>query len=168
MLINVFRDYPIGGCGLLIHKNMFAEIGLFDESMRYMQDIFEWEKAFLAGYGMIIIKDRLVKNRVHSKQVSTTGKHYAVADQEKIGNFLIEKLSDFDSKENNYNLLKEFLICCLRNNNINTARKILATLSSKSKIGVLSRIKLIQPYLYGILKQKLKPLYYKIKYNTKR
>ena len=168
MLLKIFNGYSMGGCCLLIPKTMFDEIGLFDEHMRYMQDLFAWEKAFLAGYGMYVVNEELVKTRIHSKQVSTTGKHYAKIDQEKIGDYMLEHLDKINVTPPHKNFLKEYLKFCLREHDIATAKKAFLKLSQEHQINLCDPISFVQPYLYGFLKQKLKPIYYKLKYNTQR
>lgn len=168
MLKNMFHGCPLGGCGFLIPKSMFYEVGFFDETMRYMQDVFEWEKAFLAGYGLCAIKDELVKTRIHGKQVSTTGKNYGLVDRERVGDYLIIHLDGLFTEKDNKNLLKEYLMFCLRNNSTNIAKKIQKKLSRQGDLYLLDRFKIILLYLSGRLRRSLKKIYYKIKYNADR
>lgn len=62
------------GCCLLIHKNAFKEVGLFDESLRYSQDALMWYKLFMHGYSIRSCGGCLVYSRVHKKQVTNTRK----------------------------------------------------------------------------------------------
>ena len=110
-----FNACSIGGCGLLIPKRMFEDIGYFDETMRYMQDVFMWEQAFIAGYSLFVNQSTLSITRVHNKQVSTTGRHYALADHDKVRKYLCENLDKTKGRENT-DLLKQYLYLCMRNN----------------------------------------------------
>lgn len=62
------------GCCLLIHKNAFKEVGLFDESLRYSQDALMWYKLFMHGYSIYSCGGNYVYSRVHKKQVTNTRK----------------------------------------------------------------------------------------------
>lgn len=64
------RHFKLHGCGCLIHKKAFEAFGLFDESMRYVQDVDMWLRLFMAGLKFHYIPDELVQGRQHNKQTS--------------------------------------------------------------------------------------------------
>lgn len=68
------------GCCLLIHKNAFKEVGLFDESLRYSQDALMWYKLFMHGYSVVSCGGNHVQSRVHNKQVTNTRKDLFLHD----------------------------------------------------------------------------------------
>lgn len=68
------------GCCLLIHKDAFKEIGLFDESLRYSQDALMWYKLFMHGYSICSCGRKYVHSRVHKKQVTNTRKDLFLHD----------------------------------------------------------------------------------------
>lgn len=167
MLMNLFKGYSIGGCGLLIPKSMFDEIDGFDEDMRYMQDVFMWEKAFLAGYGLFINENVMSITRVHSMQVSSTGKAYGIKDREKVGMFLCENLGGI-SDSNGNNILKQYMYLCMRNNSTNIGNIIFSKLRTQKEVLLYDTIKFYCMKIYGSLRKVLTKIYYKIKFNAKR
>lgn len=62
----------VNGCCLLIPKDAFYEFGMFDESLRYAQDVLMWYRIFLGGYSLVSDGKSNVKSRLHSEQVSRT------------------------------------------------------------------------------------------------
>lgn len=62
--------YCFHGCSCLVHKNVFEDIGVFDEKLRLLNDIDMWFRVYSSGYKIHYIPDALVKGRIHQKQVS--------------------------------------------------------------------------------------------------
>ena len=62
--------YCFHGCAGLLHKSVFEKIGLFDESLRFVNDMDLWFRIYTNGYILNYIPEVLVKGRVHEKQVS--------------------------------------------------------------------------------------------------
>lgn len=62
--------YNFHGCSCLIHKSAFANIGVFNEGLRIINDIDLWFRLYSANYKVHYIPIPLVKGRVHAKQVS--------------------------------------------------------------------------------------------------
>lgn len=56
------------GCTMLIPKDAFKEVGLFNEKLRTTQDYELWIKLVKEGYEFVHIKDVLVKTRWHDEQ----------------------------------------------------------------------------------------------------
>lgn len=80
-----YRDKPlyyfftsqITGCGLLLHKSYFENVGYFDTSLRIAQDYALWFKILRQRSTHIYHIDKsLVKMREHAKQVTNTSKIY--------------------------------------------------------------------------------------------
>ena len=64
--------YIFHGCSCLIHKDAFADIGCFDEGLRYLNDVELWFRLYSSGYHVHFIPEVLVQGRVHRAQVSQT------------------------------------------------------------------------------------------------
>lgn len=64
--------YCFHGCTCLIHREVFNEIGLFDESLRLLNDVDFWFRLYSNGYILHYLPEILVKGRIHEKQVSRT------------------------------------------------------------------------------------------------
>ena len=75
--------YTFHGCSCLIHKNAFDDIGLFDEKLRWLNDVDLWFRLFANNYKVHFIPDILVKGRVHGAQVSKSiGYSYHNSEQD--------------------------------------------------------------------------------------
>lgn len=61
----------INGCTVLLHKNYFKVIGLFNEELQTTQDYDMWFRVF-RGKRVIYIDDALVMSRLHAEQGSMT------------------------------------------------------------------------------------------------
>lgn len=62
--------YCFHGCGCLIHKSAFSDVGMFDENLRLVNDIDMWFRLYAGGYILHYIPEILVKGRVHAGQIS--------------------------------------------------------------------------------------------------
>lgn len=62
----------LNGLSLLIPKEAFNLVGLFDENLRCLQDYALWFKMYKEGYKFVHIPEVLVATRVHEKQVTVT------------------------------------------------------------------------------------------------
>lgn len=58
------------GCSCLIHRDVFAEAGAFDEKLRLLNDVELWYRLYARNYHVHFIPEVLVKGRIHDKQVS--------------------------------------------------------------------------------------------------
>ena len=74
MILAHLKNYRIGGCAVLIPVKAFSEAGQFDVDCRTASDKEYWFRLINRGYDFYFLNKRLVKNRVHKKQV---GKVYA-------------------------------------------------------------------------------------------
>ncbi len=73
-VFNAFiHGYNLNGLGFLIPKHIFEEVGLFDESMRYLQDLDMWLRILMSDkYTIVCQKDLLVITRIHKGQQTNT------------------------------------------------------------------------------------------------
>lgn len=71
ILNNIF-NYRLSGCAFLLPRECIDIIGGFNETIRTVSDVEYWYRLLFAGYEFYCIKDRLVKNRSHGKQVGKT------------------------------------------------------------------------------------------------
>jgi len=71
------------GCSCLIHKNVFAREGGFDENLRLINDLDFWFRLYKAEYTIHFQPQPLVKGRLHEQQVSRSiGFSYHNAEQD--------------------------------------------------------------------------------------
>ena len=95
------------GCSCLIHKQAFAEIGMFDESLRLLNDMDLWFRFYTNAYFVHFIPKALVCGRVHAKQVSrSVGFSYHNSEQDMFWNRSLNWLSE--KHPNNYRLFYLF------------------------------------------------------------
>ena len=75
------------GCSCLVHRDAFAEVGLFDESLRLLNDMDLWFRFYTSGYTVHFVPKVLVCGRVHASQVSRSiGFSYHNAEQDMFWN----------------------------------------------------------------------------------
>lgn len=70
LIADQIKSYAFHGCSCLVHRNVFDEIGKFDESLRLVNDIDLWLRIFVGGYAIRYMPECLVQGRIHAKQVS--------------------------------------------------------------------------------------------------
>lgn len=63
-------EHVYHGCSCLVHRNVFAEVGCFDENLRLLNDVDLWYRVYSAEYTIHFIPKVLVKGRIHGAQVS--------------------------------------------------------------------------------------------------
>lgn len=81
------------GCCFLFPRNVFDEIGGFDESLRYSQDALMWYRIFLSDYRLITDNRPNVMSRMHGAQVSHTRRNLFRHDALVIAKLLAEPLA---------------------------------------------------------------------------
>lgn len=62
--------FSFHGCGCLIHRSAFADVGPFDESLRLCNDVDMWYRLYAGGYRLHLLPAPLVQGRVHAGQIS--------------------------------------------------------------------------------------------------
>lgn len=167
ILYKMFHKFNIAGCGLLIPKNMFDEVGRFDEDMKFSQDTFMWTKAFVAGYGLYVNDKIMSITRIHNMQTSTMCKEYKQKDREKIAKYLLEKLDGMvDSKK--HDLLKEYLFMCVFKGIRNGGANIYKYLDSCGRITFSDKCRMKMLKIKGGMRNYIANKYYKIRYGVCR
>ena len=161
VLIYLLKTESFNGCALLIPKNIFTDNDLyFDESMRYSQDLLMWYRIFLKGYSLIYTDEIGVKNRIHDKQLTQTGKALFKKDSLTIGDMLLDEIIEKSDKEN------KFIYYFLRNNaiynNTGVVRKGLKKVKGKRKLSLSQRISLKWYVFYGGIRPAIRRIYYRI------
>lgn len=58
------------GCSCLIHRSVFEKVGMFDESLRLLNDLDMWYRIYTGGFRLEYLPEALVQGRVHAKQIS--------------------------------------------------------------------------------------------------
>lgn len=101
-MIASLTDFTFHGCSCLVNRSLFDEIGMFDESLRIVNDAEMWFRVYAADCKIHYIPDVLVSGRVHAKQISRAiGYSYHNPEQDLLWNRRLEWLksncpSDYD------------------------------------------------------------------------
>lgn len=168
VLKSLLNNGSFNGCALLIHKSIFKECGVFDENLRFCQDIFLWIKIFLKHYNLIYSNDKLVYSRIHDKQVTQTKRDLFHNDSVYISKKLI---NDFAKESKNRN---NFYYLFAKYNAIHGISEIpLNYIKENKKFKKLSIIDICKLYiyiLYGRIRPTIRKIYYKLilNVNTKK
>ena len=159
MLSVAFRRRLPGGCRLLIPKKHFDRFGLFNESLRFMQDTEMWYRFLTGKISFILHPDNLgVLSRIHNEQVTVTKKHLYRQDLQAVGPALVKRLVSLPEK--NFSLLKEYMYLCCRENNVSTANLAYAILHERKHLSLASVCKFWILRLYGVVRPLLVKIYY--------
>lgn len=103
------------GCGLLIPKRYFFDVGFFNEDMRFVLDWNLWLKFALGGMSVYMDDTVLVSNRCHSAQITVKQKQLHVKESKET----VEELFDITRKmEDKYYLKQLYYFCYSTNRDI--------------------------------------------------
>ena len=92
-------EFNFHGCSYLVNKSAFDKVGLFDETLRLVNDVDFWLRLYKSDCIVHYIPEVLVQGRVHSKQISKSiGFSYHNPEQDK---FWAECFDFILSKSNN-------------------------------------------------------------------
>lgn len=160
VLMNLLQKGTMNGCTLLIHRDVFADVGFFDERLRFNQDGFMWDKIFLKGYSMLSLPFIGVKNRIHEKQLTQTGQSIFRGDCEKMSDFLIPELISKSRRDQN------FILAYIKYNaKYGVAKVGKRAFAAAKEAGLISwkeQIGVAVWWLYGIIRPTLRKIYYRL------
>lgn len=106
-MIAALTDYTFNGCSCLVNRNLFNELGFFDESLRLVNDAEMWFRVYAAGCKVHYISEVLVSGRVHAKQISRAiGYSYHNPEQDLLWNKRLEWLKE--NYPNDYDCFYEY------------------------------------------------------------
>lgn len=93
LIADQIKRYVLHGCSEFVHRSVFQKIGVFDESLRLVNDIEFFLRVFIADYTIRYIPQCLVRARIHAKQVSKSiGYSYHNPEQDRYWNQVFEYL----------------------------------------------------------------------------
>lgn len=141
----------INGCGVLISKSLIERVGYFDEKMVYLNDLDYWWRLVFKNVNVYYMTDKLVKTRIHDKQVSVLKRNMFNKERHYLANKLLTLLDDV--KMDRFVAEKQVAYFCasenLRAEYIQAKRKVFAT----RKISLTTRIYLFSAWMYGYAKR---------------
>lgn len=160
MLLEVFSGYYISGCALLLNKAVFDDVGLFSTSLKYMQDMEMWYRIMLTDCHFFYGEEKTVLSRVHSNQLTVTGKSFGKKDAEIVGRWLCSQL--VGKYVHGEYLLEKYYYLAIKRNAIATAKLVEKELKREKKltlrVSTIAGIKRI----YAKLRPKLVDIFYKV------
>jgi teichuronic acid biosynthesis glycosyltransferase TuaG len=75
-----FNGNPINGCTVIANKQLFAQVGMFDETLPYTHDLDLWYRAMIMGLEFHYLNQALIGYRWHNQM--GTVKHRKAIDLE--------------------------------------------------------------------------------------
>lgn len=148
------------GCSLLIPKTALEQVGGFDESLRFCQDLFMWYQLFLGGCRLKCIPDQLVKGRVHAQQLTQTGQSLFRGECARISGFLTTAFAKASSQE--YNFLRLYLLSDARHLPFGCVNTIMRTGRAEGLLTLADLLMGWVVYLYGRIRPLIRRVYYSL------
>lgn len=147
------------GCSFLIPKKVFENVGLFDEKLRYCQDIFMWWNIFLNDYSLVMSSSIGVHYRIHEQQVSHRLPDMYHTEALQIAEMIIPVFAEKSTKNNNY------LYYYARGEALHGNKKVFSLCMSKANekklFSVFNKISLGFTYCYGHIRPVIRKVYYR-------
>lgn len=144
------KGYILNGLGFLIPKRAFEKCGLFDESMRYLQDLDLWMRMMLMDFNFICMPEQLVVSRVHGQQVTNTARSLFYKDQVAIAKKHIEILKNISKDKQR--AFSELYYCLFVKDNNSDGIELIKKFMQNYNVNVNGlTIKLIPYYTKGIV-----------------
>lgn len=158
---HLFKNGALNGCGLLIPRKIFIENNLlFDETMKYAQDALMWYLIFLNKYSLVYVDNIGVKNRIHEKQLTQTGKNLYKKDVLSIAKIIKPLLIEYDNKKND--LLFLYLRRNAKQGNKEVIKYFYKDRDCCSKLTVSRKMNIFFIGIYGKIRPTVRRLYYKM------
>ncbi len=87
--------YNFYGCGCLINKKAFDQVGGFDEKLRLINDLDMWYRLYAGGFRLHYMPQALTIGRIHKGQISRSiGFSYHNSEQDMLWKRSLKYLSD--------------------------------------------------------------------------
>lgn len=150
----ILKRGSFSGCAFLVPRQVFDEVGLFDERLRFTQDTMMWYKIFCAGYGLYVISKLGVMSRVHKNQLTQTGRKLFRENCRLMAEELIPIFLDLSSQE--YNYLYYYALHHAKYNN----KSIVAKCLSYKKLSMAQIIAIKVMQLYGGIRPFIRHIYH--------
>ncbi len=156
VMMEMLKRGSLSGCALLIPKDAFIECGIFDENLRFCQDILMWYRLFGNGYKLIADGKNNVLSRLHANQVTQTRQDLYSSDCIAISKELIEI---FKSRKYSLELLCLYICNSAKHNVYEVARKCLR---EEKNLNFSHYARIYVFFVYGKIRVIIKKIYYKL------
>ncbi len=160
VLKQLFCGSSFGGCCFMIPKAAFDACGLFDESLRYVQDLLMWIRLFLGGWNMVYREDYDVLSRVHEKQLTQTGRALFTDESTKMCRMVLDDLVRNSTREDNF--LYYFAAFNAKYHNTEALRLCVTAAKAKHLFLIKQRLTLFLMRCYGAARPFIRKCYYKL------
>ena len=147
-----------GGCSLLIPRQSLIDCGLFDEKMRYCQDMKMWTKLFLSELPIVQSSNKSVSGRVHSQQVTQISRNLFINEADKMCLDLFGEINKASSTD--YNFVYEYAKYCAKYNLKKAFDFYFKQLKKNKSVGLINTIKLKTIYIYGSIRHIIRKIYF--------
>lgn len=159
-LKTVIHNGSFCGCALLIPRKAFEDAGLFDESLRYSQDLLMWIKIFLSRYGLLRTPGIHVGSRVHEKQLTQTGKALFHKDSRTMGIMLLPDLAENSTLKDNF--LLEYTLYNAKYNNPDVVDMYIKEGKKRRLLTGKDIVKIHLTAAYGRIRPFIRNVYYRV------
>lgn len=159
-LLALLKQGCFNGCTLLIPRSAFDKCGRFDERLRYCQDLLMWIKVFLGGFDFEFIEEKDVLSRVHTGQLTNTGKDLFHRDCLLLSDVVLSDISAISTKDDN--VLYYYAKYNAVYNNPSIVKDCIEKGKALKLFNIVCILKLKVFNTYGVLRPLLKKLYYKV------
>lgn len=152
------KNNPLSGIALLIPKKALMDGGLFDESLRYIQDADLWGKIFLKGYSLIVDNTIYAKSRLHNGQQTNLHRERFKEEMERTAFNFSKQCLDCGY----YDLVKVQWYSLLKKNIPLAANQIKQLLKQEGLLDFRTAVKGSIYTVYGKIRPLIRYAYYKI------
>lgn len=159
-VIALLKQGCFNGCSLLIPKTAFEQIGYFDESLHYCQDLLMWLRIFLEGYKLKFIPQKDVLSRVHEAQLTNTKSDLFHKDCMYLSELVIGSICDKSTCDKN--LLYYFCKYNAVYNNSDVVNKSVAVGKENNILTAYDIFKIRSFQVYGSIRPMIRKIYYKV------
>lgn len=164
-LMTLIKEGSFNGCSLLISKAIFEKCGTFDESLRFNQDGYMWNRIFLNRYPLFCISDVCVYGRIHSEQVTQKRQDLFHKDCTAMSEYLIPQFGNISTK--NQNFLYEYIKYNAKYSNKSVVKKAMESANELNLLGFIPRMKILFICIWGAVRPTIRKVLYLVKYNIK-
>lgn len=145
------HGYALNGLGFLVPRIAFEKAGMFDESMRYLQDLDMWFRMTWYGFRFVCHSDLLVVSRIHRGQQTNTISDLFHVDRANLAKKHAEDLKNIKT-EDKVEILKNYLYFFARGNNTPGIEAIKQQLNELNEYNCTVYFNCFKYYLVGRIK----------------
>lgn len=156
-LSRLFSEDCFGGCCFLLPVEVFEKCGLFDESLRYVQDFLMWSNLFLEGFDIVYDTEPDVYGRIHGQQLTQRGRDLFQKESIIMSEQIIPRLASIDTKERL--LLYRYALYNAKHNNISIVKKAVEQMNKGYSAGFTKMAKLRLLCVYGRIRPVIRKIY---------